>query len=89
MGVSIIGDAKYYLDLNLEINSEVDKLALKKKYKEEIKELMQYYLDKKNNQKNTASNKSQMPEKKENTKILKILEAIEKGKANLCSDTNK
>jgi len=37
MGVSSIGDAKYYLDFNFEINSGVEKLALKKKYKEEIK----------------------------------------------------
>lgn len=61
MGVSSIGDAKYYIDFNMEINSGVDKLALKKKYKEEIKELMQYYLDKKNNQKNQGNNKSQLP----------------------------
>lgn len=39
-------------------------MGLKKKYKEEIKELMQYYLDKKNSQKNTAVNKVQVPEKK-------------------------
>lgn len=64
MGASSIGDAKYYLDLTIQINPNVDKMGLKKKYKEEIKELMQYYLDKKNSQKNTVSNKVQVPEKK-------------------------
>jgi hypothetical protein len=61
MGASSIGDAKYFLDLNMEINGSVDKLSLKKKYKEEIKELMQYYLDKKNSQKNQAASKAQLP----------------------------
>ena len=61
MGVSGIGDAKYFLDLNMEINISVDKLNLKKKYKEEIKELMQYYLDKKNSQKNQVVSKGQLP----------------------------
>lgn len=61
MGVSGIGDAKYFLDLNMEINISVDKLSLKKKYKEEIKELMQYYLDKKNSQKNQVVSKGQLP----------------------------
>ena len=37
MGVSTIGDAKYYIDFNFEINNSVDKLALKKRYKEKIK----------------------------------------------------
>lgn len=73
MGVSSIGDAKYFLDLSIEINGSVDKLSLKKKYKEEIKELMQYYLDKNNAQKNQGGSKTQIPEKKENSKILKIL----------------
>ena len=61
MGVSGIGDAKYFLDLNMEINISIDKLSLKKKYKEEIKELMQYYLDKKNSQKNQVVSKGQLP----------------------------
>lgn len=30
-----------------------------------------------------------LPEKKENTKILKILEAIEKGKAHMCPGPSK
>jgi len=40
MGVGIKGDAKYYLDLSIEITSGIDKLALKKKYKDEIKGLI-------------------------------------------------
>lgn len=61
MGVSSIGDAKYYLDLNIEVNSAVDKLALKKKYKNEIKGLMEYYLQKKSNHRNQIAAKTHIP----------------------------
>jgi hypothetical protein len=40
MGVGSKGEPKYYLDLNIEISSGIDKLTLKKKYKDEIKGLM-------------------------------------------------
>lgn len=84
MGVSDSGDAKYFLDTTFEVDPAVDKLQLKKKYKEEIKTEIQFYIDKKIHSKQTT-NKVTIPEKKENTKILKILEALEKGKANLCA----
>lgn len=88
MGVSESGDPKYYLDTNFTIDGTVDRLALKKKYKEEIRQLIQYYIDKKN----AVVRQNSRPlagEKKDNSKVLKILEAIEKGKANLCADTPK
>ena len=67
----------------------MDKLALKKRYKEEIREIIQQYLDRKGKVKVQTESRVQIPEKKENTKILKILEAIEKGKANIFSDGSK
>lgn len=90
MGVSEAGDAKYFLGLDFEIDASMDKMQLKKKYKEQIKAQIQFFIDKKAASKNLAQSKMMMiPEKKENSKILKILEAIEKGKANLCSETPK
>ena len=44
--------------------------------------MVQGYIDKKVQVKPPRA--SQIPDKKENSKIKKILEAIEKGKANLC-----
>ena len=89
MGVNDNGDPKYYLDTNFVLNSNVDKLGLKKKYKEEIRHLIQYYIDKKNTIKTPNNSKPLTTQKKENSKVLKILEAIEKGKANLCAQTSK
>ena len=54
MGVSENGDAKYYLDPGFDIDPNIDKLSLKKKYKEEIREQVQLYIDKK------TSNKQQI-----------------------------
>lgn len=89
MGVTENGDPKYYLDTNFALDANVDKLGLKKKYKEEIKHLIQYYIDKKNAMKSQTNSKPLPTQKKENRKVLKILEAIEKGKANLCAQTPK
>jgi hypothetical protein len=88
MGVTEAGDPKYYLDTNFLLDPALDRLALKKKYKEEIRQLIQYYIDKKNAIKPPAA-KPLGSEKKENSKVLKILEAIEKGKANLFAETPK
>ncbi len=88
MGLNDQGDAKYFLDTSFQLEPGVDKLALKKRYKDEIKQLLQYYIDKKNSAKAVVPAKP-LPEKKENSKILKILETIEKGRANLCAETPK
>jgi len=63
MGVNLEGDAKYFVDTNFEMDANIDKLALKKKYKEEIKQLLQLYLDKKSPVKTAATTK-QPAEKK-------------------------
>lgn len=62
MGVSEGGDAKYFLDPLFEIEPNVDKLSLKKKYKEEIRDLIQGYIDKKTQARPTRA--SQIPDKK-------------------------
>lgn len=65
MGLGSKGDPKYYLDLNIEISSGIDILALKKKYKDEIKGLIQYYLQKKNHKKKQMiAVKTQIAQKK-------------------------
>lgn len=84
MGVSQAGYPKYFLDPRFEVEPQVEKIALKKKYKEEIRKEMQYIFDKKGSSKPTTN--ADIPHRKENAKILKILEALEKGKANLCSE---
>lgn len=72
MGVSESGDPKYYLDTNFAVDAGVDRLALKKKYREEIRQLIQYYIDKKNAV--VRPNPKPIPtEKKENSKMMKIL----------------
>ena len=63
MGVSENGDAKYYLDPSFDIDPNIDKLSLKKKYKEEIREQIQLYIDKKTSAK-PPPNKPHIPEKK-------------------------
>jgi hypothetical protein len=88
MGLNDVGDAKYFLDTSFQLEPGVDKLALKKRYKDDIKHLLQYYIDKKNSTKAVVPAKP-LPEKKENSKILRILETIEKGRANLCAETPK
>ena len=80
MGVSVSGDAKYYLDLSFTIEPQLDKLALKKRYKQQIRQLIQVYIDRKSAIKPATK---PLPEGKKDSKVLKILEAIEKGKANL------
>jgi hypothetical protein len=80
MGVNEGGDAKYFLDPGFEMQSGLDKISLKKKYKEQIRSLIQHYIDMKTSK---AIAKQGLPEKKENSKLSKILEAIEKGKVNL------
>lgn len=72
MGVTDIGEPKYYLDTTFTYNLAIDKLAQKKKYKEDIRQLIQYYLDK-NKASKLNTIKKAVPEKKENNKILKIL----------------
>ena len=75
------------MDPLFEVDTGVDKYGLKKKYKEQIRELMQGYIDKKGKGQMVNQNQGRVaaiPDKKENSKIQKILEAIEKGKANLC-----
>jgi hypothetical protein len=47
MGVSEAGYPKYFLDPGFEVDGQIDKLSLKKKYKEEIKKEMQFFFDKK------------------------------------------
>lgn len=73
MGVSDSGDPKYYLNTNFVLDSNVDKLSLKKKYKEELRQLMQYYIDKKNAMKQPNTSKILPSDRKENNKVLKIL----------------
>jgi hypothetical protein len=70
MGVSEGGDAKYFLDPGFEMQSGLDKISLKKKYKEQIRELIQSYIDTKILKSQT---KQGVPEKKENSKLSKIL----------------
>lgn len=80
MGVDEGGDAKYFLDPGFEMQSGLDKFSLKKKYKEQIRALIQDYIDLKIPK---GQAKQGVPEKKESSKLSKILEAIEKGKINL------